>query len=54
MIDLASLLGAVQNGGGLLLLLMYLVFELRSMRRDFAKHEEIYIHEPKGVHHGES
>lgn len=49
MIDLAAMLGAIQDGGGLLLLLAGIVFELRSIRRDFGLHEKLYKHEPKAI-----
>jgi hypothetical protein len=36
----------VQDSGGLLLGFVWVVFELRGVRRDFAKHETDYVHQP--------
>lgn len=47
MSDLLNILGGVQSGGGILLGLLYLAYEVRTIRHDFGKHEEIYEHKPK-------
>jgi len=42
-----ALLGAIQNGGGSMLLLFYLAYQLTLVKRDFSQHEKIYLHQPK-------
>lgn len=37
-----ALLGALQNGGGLLAVLVWFAFEVRALRRDFTRHEQIF------------
>lgn len=44
--NVIDLLAAIQNGGGMLLVFAYLVFEVRQLRIDFNRHEAIY-HAPK-------
>lgn len=43
MSELAAILGAVQDGGGLMLVLALLIVEMRSQRKDF----ETHAHDPK-------
>lgn len=47
--DIFTLLGGIQNGGGIMLVLIYLAFEVRSLKRDFNKHEELYEHKPRRI-----
>lgn len=42
MSDLITLLQTVQNGGGMLAVFVWMVFEVRSLRRDMSRHEKIF------------
>jgi len=43
--ELFSILGAIQDGGGVMLLFFWLVMEVRGLRHDFVQHR----HDDDGV-----
>lgn len=43
--ELLKVLGDIQNGGGLMLVVFYVVIELRYLRRDVNKHDKILFPE---------
>lgn len=44
---LAEFFAQVQSGGGMLVGLMWIGFELRALKRDVAQHEKLFKHEPR-------
>jgi len=40
--NVIDILGIIQNNGGMMILVIYLLVEVRGLRHDFTTHEKVY------------